>query len=497
MLKQTIKHFVSRLFTTPANGPVRLPRDKHGIDRRLVSRHAIKVCEVLNQEGFDAYIVGGAVRDLIVGLQPKDFDVATNATPGQIRPLFRRARIIGRRFQLVHVVFGQEIIETSTFRAPSSGDQETDEHGRILRDNVFGTHEEDAARRDFTINALYYDPLKEEVIDFHQGVADLKNRVVRMIGDPETRFREDPVRMLRALRFQAKLGARIDPATEAPISRLAALIEHVPASRLFDETLKLLTCGHAMDCLRELSRSGLTKSLIPLIDRIFEEEGGEAFVEIALSRTDDRVRQGKAVSPSFLFAALLWRLVEKRWGAEVAQGVQRNEALIRAADSVIEAQMDKLAIQRRHQADMREIWLMQARFERATVRSIWRMMEQPRFRASVDFLQLRAEAREVDSVLAQWWMDLSNSGDERRSQMIDTWQAGHSGARRLTAGTTRRRRRRHRTSDAAASSDDASGTSPHPDATVGNDEPKRRGRRSSEASSPGDSPLPGGNALGE
>ncbi|HXE19542.1 MAG TPA: hypothetical protein VN629_08090, partial [Castellaniella sp.] len=181
---------------------------------------------------------------------------------------------------------------------------------------------------------------------------------------------------------------------------------------------------------------------------------------------------------------------------EVAQGVQRNEALIRAADSVIEAQMDKLAIQRRHQADMREIWLMQARFERATVRSIWRMMEQPRFRASVDFLQLRAEAREVDSVLAQWWMDLSNSGDERRSQMIDTWQAGHSGARRLTAGTTRRRRRRHRTPDAAASSDDASGTSPHPDATVGNDEPKRRGRRSSEAASPDDS-LPSGNALGE
>ncbi|MGB7482947.1 MAG: polynucleotide adenylyltransferase PcnB [Castellaniella sp.] len=448
MLKQTIKNFVSRLFATPPSGPVRLSRDKHGIDRRLVSRHAIKVCEVLNQHGFDAYIVGGAVRDLIVGLAPKDFDVATNATPNQVRPLFRRARIIGRRFQLVHVVFGQEIIETSTFRAPSSGNQETDEHGRILRDNEFGTHEEDAARRDFTINALYYDPLKEEVIDFHQGVADLKNRVVRMIGDPETRYREDPVRMLRALRFQAKLGARIDPATEAPISQLAPLIEHVPASRLFDETLKLLTCGHAMDCLRELRRSGLTKSLIPLIDRIFEEEGGEAFVEIALSRTDARVRAGKPVSPSFLFAALLWRLAQKRWAALVAQGVQRNEALIRAADSVIEAQMDKLAIQRRHQADMREIWLMQARFERATVRSIWRMMEQPRFRAAVDFLQLRAEAREVDSVLAQWWMDLSDSNDERRSQMIDAWQAGHAGARR-TGGATRKRRRRRTASSGA------------------------------------------------
>ncbi|WP_066457155.1 polynucleotide adenylyltransferase PcnB [Castellaniella caeni] len=448
MLKQTIKNFVSRLFATPPSGPVRLSRDKHGIDRRLVSRHAIKVCEVLNQQGFDAYIVGGAVRDLIVGLQPKDFDVATNATPNQIRPLFRRARIIGRRFQLVHVVFGQEIIETATFRAPASDNQETDEHGRILRDNEFGTHEEDAARRDFTINALYYDPLKEEVIDFHQGVADLKNRTVRMIGDPETRYREDPVRMLRALRFQAKLGARIDPATETPIAKLAPLIEHVPASRLFDETLKLLTCGHAMDCLRELRRSGLTKSLIPLIDRIFEEDGGEAFVEIALSRTDARVRAGKPVSPSFLFAALLWRLVQKRWSALVAQDVQRNEALIRAADSVIDEQMDKLVIQRRHQADMREIWLMQARFERATVRSIWRLIEQPRFRAAVDFLQLRAEAREVDSVLAQWWMDLANSGDERRSQMIDTWQSGHAGARR-TSGTSRKRRRRHKSSGAA------------------------------------------------
>ncbi len=443
MLTQTIKKFVSRLLATPSGGPERLARDKHGIDRRLVSRHAIKVCEVLNQHGFDAYIVGGAVRDLIVGLAPKDFDVATNATPSQIRPLFRRARIIGRRFQLVHVVFGQEVIETSTFRAPSSGGQETDEHGRILRDNEFGTHEEDAARRDFTINALYYDPLKEEVIDFHQGVADLKNRVIRMIGDPETRYREDPVRMLRAMRFAAKLGARIDPPTEQPIARLAGLIEHVPASRLFDETLKLLTCGHAMDCLRQLRSSGLIQNLMPLIDRIFEEQGGEDFVEIALSRTDARVRAGKAVSPSFLFAALLWRLVHKRWQALTAQGMQRNEALIQAADSVIDDQTHKLAIQRRYQSDMREIWLMQARFERATVRSIWRLIEQPRFRAAVDFLQLRAEAREVDSVLAQWWMDLANSGDDRRGEMIDAWQAGHAGARGAPVGRRRRKRRPH------------------------------------------------------
>jgi len=440
MLKETIKNFVSRLFSSPARGPERLSRDKHGIDRRNVSRHAIKVCEVLHQEGYDAYIVGGAVRDLIVGLEPKDFDVATNATPEQIRPLFRRARIIGRRFQLVHVVFGQEIIETSTFRANAAGDEDTDEHGRILRDNLFGTQEEDAARRDFTLNALYYDPIKEEVIDYHGGVQDLKKRVVRMIGDPEKRYREDPVRMLRALRFAAKLNATIDPATLAPITRMAGLIEHVPASRLFDETLKLLTCGHAMDCLRQLQSVGLHKGLLPLMDVIFKEEGGEQFVELALARTDARVRAGKTVSPSFLFAALLWRLVDKRWQAICAGGEHPAQGLLLAADSVVEEQTRKLSIQRRYQADMREIWFMQARFERVNTKAIWRMLEQPRFRAAVDFLQLRAEAREVDSVMAQWWMDLANADDAQRAEMIEAYQA--SSPSKAATGKRRRGRRR-------------------------------------------------------
>ncbi|MGB6106058.1 MAG: polynucleotide adenylyltransferase PcnB, partial [Pusillimonas sp.] len=422
MLKETIKNFVSRLFATPASGPERLARDKHGIDRRNVSRHAIKVCEVLRAEGYEAYIVGGAVRDLIVGLEPKDFDVATNATPNQIRPLFRRARIIGKRFQLVHVVFGQEIIETSTFRSGASSDEHTDEHGRILRDNLFGSQEEDAARRDFTLNALYYDPINEEVIDYHRGVADLKQRVVRMIGDPEKRYREDPVRMLRALRFAAKLNGTIDPATQAPIPRLAELIEHVPSSRLFDETLKLLTCGHAMDCLRQLQTAGLHRGLLPLIDVIFQEEGGEQFVDLALARTDARVRAGKTISPSFLFAALLWKLVNKRWQSLCAEGEHPAQALMQAADSVVDEQTRKLAIQRRFQADMREIWFMQARFERVNAKAIWRMVEQPRFRAAVDFLQLRAEAREVDSVQAQWWMDLANADHATRGEMIENHQ---------------------------------------------------------------------------
>jgi poly(A) polymerase len=419
MITDTIKKFVSRLFSPATRGPQRIPRDKHGIDRRKVSRHAIKVCEVLRQHGYEGYVVGGAVRDLIIGLEPKDFDVATNATPEQIRPLFRRARIIGRRFQLVHVVFGQEIIETSTFRAPASQDQETDEHGRILRDNVFGSHEQDAARRDFTMNALYYDPHTEEVIDYHHGVPDLKKRQIRMIGDPATRYREDPVRMLRAVRFAAKLNGTIDPATRQPIETMASLIENVPASRLFDEMLKLLTCGHAMDCLRQLRADGLHHGLLPMLDVVLEQPGGERFVELALERTDARVRAGKTISPSFLFAALLWQQVDSRWQQLRAQGEHNSPALVQAADSVLDEQTEKLAIQRRFSSDMREIWFMQPRFERRIGKTIYRMIEQPRFRAACDFLQLRAAAGEFDSVLAQWWMDLANGSDSTRAHMID------------------------------------------------------------------------------
>lgn len=425
MITETIKKFVGRLFAPAARGPLRIGRDKHGIDRRNVSRHAIKVCEVLRQHGYEAYIVGGAVRDLIVGLEPKDFDVATNATPEQIRPLFRRARIIGRRFQLVHVVFGQEIIETSTFRAPASEDQETDAHGRILRDNVFGTHEEDAARRDFTMNALYYDPHNEEVIDFHNGVADLKKRQIRMIGDPATR---------------------------QPIRTMADLIENVPASRLFDEMLKLLTCGHAMDCLRQLRADGLHNGLLPLLDVVLEQPGGEHFVELALERTDARVRAGKTISPSFLFAALLWQQVEVRWKQLRAQGEHTIPALSQAADSVLDEQTEKLAIQRRFSSDMREIWFMQPRFERRMGKTIFRMIEQPRFRAACDFLQLRAAAGEFDSVLAQWWMDLANADDATRADMIEEVSRLPRDASDGPAPSARKRRPRRRSSSRGAGS---------------------------------------------
>jgi poly(A) polymerase len=442
MIQTTIKSFVGRLLGRRQSGPHRIDKSRHGIDRRNVSRHAIKVCEVLQQQGFEAYIVGGAVRDLIVGLEPKDFDVATNATPEQIPPLFRRARIIGRRFQLVHVVFGQEIIETSTFRAPASEHQQTDDHGRILRDNEFGNHEQDAVRRDFTINALYYDPSTEQVIDFHHGVEDLKKRVVRMIGDPQTRYREDPVRMLRAVRFAVKLSATIDPDTRAPISAMADLLENVPASRLFDEMLKLLTCGHAMDCIRQLRQDGLHQGLLPLLDVVFEQPGGEDFIELALDRTDHRVRAGKPVSPSFLFAALLWQQVEARCKVMVQKGEPYVQSLMSAADSVLDEQTVKLAIQKRFASDMREIWFMQPRFERRLPKSIWRMFEQPRFRAAVDFLQLRAAAHQFDSVLAQWWMDLANSDDAGRAQILEDLAKQPRDTGTAPASRTRTRRRR-------------------------------------------------------
>ena len=423
-----IKKLISKLFTPRAprpimgvkrHAPLRVPQAKHGIDRRQVSRHAIKVCDVLHEAGFEAYIVGGAVRDLIAGAVPKDFDIATNATPEQIQPLFRRARIIGRRFRLVHVVFGQEIIETSTFRAASSIEQTTDEHGRILRDNVFGTLEEDAARRDFTLNSLYYDPSTEIVIDYHNGVADLKKGVVSIIGDPVKRYREDPVRMLRGVRFAAKLGFTIAPATLAPIRSMAGLIENVPASRLFDEMLKMLTCGHAMACLRQLRHEGLHTGMLPLLDVVLEQPGGERFVELALERTDIRIRSGKSVSPSFLFAALLWQQVYVRWDQFLKQGEVSMQALSLAVDSVLEDQTEKLAIQRRFVSDMREIWFMQPRFERRLGKAAWRMIEQPRFRAACDFLQLRAAAGEVDVDLAQWWMDLADADDATRAIMLD------------------------------------------------------------------------------
>jgi poly(A) polymerase len=415
--------------------PKQYRASEQGVHLEHVSQAAFRTCETLQKAGHQAFIVGGGVRDLLLEMKPKDFDVATDATPDQVRALFRRSRIIGRRFQIVHVMFGREQIEVSTFRAIQD-DAETDDHGRVLRDNVWGSQAEDAARRDFTINALYYDPVADLLLDYHDGVRDLKARTLRMIGDPVARFREDPVRMLRIARFVAKLGFTIEPATRKPIAELAPLIRNVPSARLFDEMLKLLTSGRAMACLHELRNEGLHHGMLPMLDVILEQPNGESFVSIALARTDERVREDRTISPGFLFATLLWQPVAARWREAIARGEHAIPALGEAIDSVLTEQGEQLAITRRFIADMREIWMMQPRFERRSGRSPWGLVEHMRFRAGYDFLLLRCESGEVPAELGRWWTDFQGADSEQREALIAAAQ-GQGGS----AGPRKRRKR--------------------------------------------------------
>ena len=439
-----IKRFIQRVLGLTSEIPQRVPRERHGLAREGISASAGKVCAALRDAGFSGHIVGGAVRDLLLGITPKDFDVATDARPEQIRPLFRRALIIGRRFRLVHVMLGGDTVEVSTFRGADTGTAEKDEHGRVLRDNVFGTQEEDARRRDFTVNALYYDPASEEIVDFHGGLEDLKKRTLRVIGDPETRYREDPVRMLRAVRLAAKLGLTLDPATREPIRSLAPLMERVPPARLFDEMLKLLLSGHASACLRQLRDVGLHKGLLPLLDVILEQPLGERFVTLALAQTDERVLAERPVSPAFLFAALLWHEVLAAWKARQARGERALPALESAMDEVLDTQCAKLAITRKLTATMREVWAMQPRFEQRSGSRAFRLLEAPRFRMAYDFLALRAASGEVGADLEEWWRAFQNADAESRQAML----LPESGARK-------RRRRRRKKRPAAASAPEA------------------------------------------
>ena len=389
-----------------------------GIRRESISPGARQTVARLQEHGHAAYVVGGAVRDLLAGIAPKDFDIATDATPEQVRGLFRRSRIIGRRFRIVHVMAGGETMEVSTFRAGNGADAETDEHGRVLRDNVFGSAEEDAARRDFTVNALYYNPADETIIDYHHGVADLKQKTLRMIGDPRKRYREDPVRMLRAVRMAAKLGLAIDPAARAPIREMADLLENVPAARLFDEMLKLLFSGHAVGCLRQLREEGLHHGLLPLLDVIMEQPLGERFVWLSLASTDARVSAGKPISPGFLFATLLWHEVLAQW-ERIKQGGERPiPALFIAMDEVLDTQAEKLAITRRIAGDIKDIWAIQPRFEARAGKKPYALLEQPRFKAGLDFLLLRAESGEVPQELAGWWERFLFAEGEERAEML-------------------------------------------------------------------------------
>ncbi|MEA3114373.1 MAG: poly(A) polymerase [Caballeronia sp.] len=437
--KSTRKKAAPAVTKRDPNVPVILSADVHGIDPALISKNAIRVTDGLQQGGHRAFIVGGAVRDLLLNVAPKDFDVATDATPDQVQKLFRRARIIGRRFQIVHVQFGQDIIETSTFRAlvdtpadapPSPppprlrrGEMDTRTHavdasGRVLRDNVWGEQHEDATRRDFTINAMYYDPATQTVLDYHDGMADIRARLLRMIGDPATRYREDPVRMLRVVRFAAKLGFEIEPATRAPIAELADLISNVPAARLFDEMLKLLLSGHALACLTRLRAEGLHHGVLPLLDVIFESPHGEKFITLALTNTDERVRAGKGVSPGFLFATLLWNDMQTRWEQFTAAGEFPVPALHRAMDDVLDMQTEKLAIHKRFSSDMREIWGLQLRLEKRSGRSAMKLLEHQRFRAGYDFLLLRCESGELDASVGQWWTDFIEGDAAARESLL-------------------------------------------------------------------------------
>lgn len=398
--------------------PAVIPQQRHGIRREGISSGALRTCDTLQRAGYAAYVVGGAVRDLIAGLHPKDFDIATNATPEEVRALFRRSRIIGRRFQIVHVMQGGETLEVSTFRAAHDTDTQKDEHGRVLRDNVWGSQAEDAARRDFTVNALYYDPGNETVLDYHHGVADIQQKTLRMIGEPRTRYREDPVRMLRAVRLSAKLGLSIDPAARTPIREMAELLENIPAARIFDEMLKLLFSGHAFECLQRLREEGLHHGLLPLLDVILEQPRGEKFIKLALENTDQRIHQGKPTSPGFLFATLLWHEVLTDWEQRKARAETPIPALYDAMDNVLEQQADKLAITRRISSDIKDIWALQPRFEKRSGKSPLRLIEQPRFRAGYDFLLLRAQSGETPMELADWWTRFQAVDTEQRLAML-------------------------------------------------------------------------------
>jgi poly(A) polymerase len=422
--------------------------DQHKIDPRLIIEPAVNVCKKLQDAGYEAYIVGGAVRDLLVGLEPKDFDVATNATPEQVKSLFRRAFIIGRRFRLVHVIYGRgrehEKIEVSTFRAyldnaadasAVQGNEKTsrselegkshavDASGRVLRDNVWGPQNEDAARRDITVNAMYYDPETQVVVDYHGGMVDSKAKLLRMIGDPETRYREDPVRIIRVLRFAAKMGYKIEAKTEAPIRKMKTLLANVPSSRMFEELLKLLQTGHSLQSIAMLKKYGLDRGVFAILDSYFEgianNPAREAFVNRALADTDRRVNEGKPVAPSFLMACVFWHEVSARWQQLRDQGESVMPALQAAVDATFDARIGDISGRGKLAADMREIWQMQPRFDKRTGSSPVAMLAQPRFRAAFDFMRLRADAGEVDMALVEWWEQYSLGDEDKRRDLLE------------------------------------------------------------------------------
>jgi poly(A) polymerase len=435
--------------------PTIVPRAGHPISRADISSSALKVLYRLKDAGYQSFLVGGAVRDLLLGLHPKDFDVATDARPEEVRRLFRNCRLIGRRFHLAHVRFGHEIIEVATFRAAhteidedhgvdESGHRVLDEHGRILRDNLYGSIEEDVWRRDFTANALYYNIDDYSIWDYVGGVDDARQRVLRLIGDAETRYREDPVRMLRAARFAAKLDFRIHPDTEEPLHRLAYMLDRVPPARLFDEIAKMMLTGYASASLTTLRRLRLLSHLMPDVDEALDaspDSSGARLVKLGLAGTDERVRADKSVTPTFLFGVLLWPAILRELGVPNGPLADDPGELVAACDAVASRQFRRIAVPKRFSLPMRDVIALQPRFERRAGRRALRFLEHPRFRAAYDFMLLRAASGETDPEIAAWWTRLQELPSADRLKEVES-QPDSDGAPRT--GKRRRRSRRRR-----------------------------------------------------
>nr|WP_325981813.1 polynucleotide adenylyltransferase PcnB [Serratia fonticola] len=410
-----------------------IPRDQHAISRKDISENALKVLYRLNKSGYEAYLVGGGVRDLLLGKKPKDFDITTNATPEQVRKLFRNCRLVGRRFRLAHVMFGPEIIEVATFRGHHEQSQESDknssqqaQNGMLLRDNIFGTIEDDAQRRDFTINSLYYGVADFALRDYVGGLRDLQQGVIRLIGDPETRYREDPVRMLRAVRFAAKLNMTISEETAEPIPRLASLLHEIPPARLFEEALKLLQTGYGYQTYLKLCEYQLFQPLFPLIARNFtpnHDTPMERILEQVLKNTDHRLQNDKRVNPAFLFAAMLWYpLLEHAQKLAQESGLAYYDAFALAMNDVLDEECRSLAIPKRITTLVRDIWQLQLRLSRRQGKRAHKLMEHPKFRAAYDLLALRAEVENNPEMLrlAEWWDEFQVATAARQKNMLST-----------------------------------------------------------------------------
>lgn len=419
--------------------PTIIPRSQHPISRKHIGNNALKVLNRLKDGGYDSLLVGGCVRDLMLGLTPKDFDVTTNASPEQVRSLFRNARLIGRRFRLAHVRFGRDVIEVATYRRPPEDDVDTSESGRLLRDNVFGTQQQDAMRRDFTVNALYYDIRDFSVIDYAGGVKDLNDRVIRVIGKAEKRYREDPVRMLRAIRFACKLDFTIARGTAKPIYVLGGLLNDIPPARMFEEVLKLFHSGYAERTLTMLREYGLFAQLFPQVERHLGslEDLEHSVIPHALRSTDSRIREDKPVTPAFLFAAMLWGDVQKHTQQLMSNGLPHQQALYAASNDVIAEQCRRTVIPRRFSGPMKDIWIMQARFERRRGKQAFRLLLHKRFRAAYDFLLLRVLTGEAEQELADWWTEFQEVSKSRQEAMLNALGGQSKGQ-----GKRRRRRRK-------------------------------------------------------